>query len=107
MPWPVRLIGGLIVRIDGKLITYLERLSYLKLSKEEKKRIAGDLRDILRHMAQLSKLPMEGVPERSHPFDHINAFREDEVRDSFDRALILSNATEKSREMFIAPQTVE
>ena len=95
------------MRIDNKLIAYLEDLSYLKLSKEEKKRLTGDLRGILRHMARLSKLDTGDIAECSHPFDNVNAFREDEARDSLDRALILFGAPEKTVEMFIAPKTVE
>lgn len=95
------------MKIDEKLITYLEELSCLVLSAAEKQRLAGDLREILKSMARLETLDTEGVPERSHPFDNINAFRDDEVRESLDRQLILQNAPAKNAAMFIAPKTVE
>lgn len=95
------------MQIDEKLIAYLEDLSYLKLSEAEKKRLAGDLEGLLNYMAQLSELDVEGMPERSHPFDNVNAFREDEIKPSFERELILKNAPEKNSEVFIAPKTVE
>ena len=99
--------GKSAMRIDGKLIDYLEDLSCLTLSDEEKRRLTGDLKEILSGMARLGELNTEGVPERSHPFDNVNSFREDEVQASFDRELILRNAPDKNREMFIAPKTVE
>jgi aspartyl-tRNA(Asn)/glutamyl-tRNA(Gln) amidotransferase subunit C len=93
--------------IDEKLIAYLEELSCLTLSDEEKTRLTGDLQDILHGMARLNELNTEGVPERSHPFDDVNDFRSDEVRASFARELILENAPQKNEEMFVVPKTVE
>ena len=93
--------------IDGKLIGYLEDLSCLTLSDAEKERLSGDLGKILNYMERLSELDTDGVPERSHPFDNVNVFRDDIARTSFDRELILKNAPDRNNEMFIAPKTVE
>ncbi len=93
--------------IDDKLIAYLEELSCLTLTDEEKQRLTGDLKDILSGMERLSELDTEGAAERSHPFDNVNAFREDETRPSFDRELILRNAPDRTDEMFAAPRSIE
>jgi aspartyl-tRNA(Asn)/glutamyl-tRNA(Gln) amidotransferase subunit C len=95
------------MQIDDKLLSYLEDLSCLTLSDAEKSRLTGDLKDILSGMERLSELNTEGVPERSHPFDNVNAFRDDETVASFDRMLILKNAPDRNDIMFIAPKTVE
>ena len=91
---------------NGELIAYLEGLACLTLTDEEKQRLAEDLREILSGMARLGELDTGNVPERSHPFDHVNAFREDEIRPSWDRELILSNAPDRNEEMFIAPRII-
>ena len=93
--------------IDEKLIAYLEDLSCLIISEEEKQRLAADLEDILKSMAQLDNLDTDGVEERSHPFDNVNGFRNDEVQESTERELILKNAPNRNDEMIIAPKTVE
>jgi aspartyl-tRNA(Asn)/glutamyl-tRNA(Gln) amidotransferase subunit C len=93
--------------IDDKLISYLEDLSCLTLSDAEKNRLTGDLKVILDGMERLSELNTEGVPERSHPFDNVNAFRDDETGLSFGRELILKNAPDRNEELYIAPKTVE
>ena len=93
--------------IDDTLIAYLEGLSRLKLSDDEKSRLALDLEEILGYMARLGGLDTAGVSGRSHPFDNVNAFREDEARLSSDRGLILKNAPVRNEEFFIAPKTVE
>jgi len=95
------------MKIDDELIAYLEDLSCLTLSDGEKKRLAGDLKDILSGMERLGELNTENVPERSHPFDNVNAFRDDQVQTSYNRELILKNAPDKDDEMLIAPKTVE
>ena len=95
------------MQIDDKLLAYLEDLSCLTLSDDEKTRLKKDLREILDYMARLGELDTNGVLERSHPFDTVNVFRDDEARPSFDCALILQNAPVKNDEFFIAPKTVE
>jgi len=95
------------MRIDGSLISYLEDLSCLTLSDGEKSRLTSDLQKILDYMTRLSELNTDGVPERSHPFDNVNVFRDDEARPSLDRELILKNAPVRNDEMFVAPRTVE
>jgi aspartyl/glutamyl-tRNA(Asn/Gln) amidotransferase C subunit len=95
------------MKIDETLVAYLEDLSYLTLSDDEKRLLAEDLRKILSGMARLEELATENVPERSHPFDNVNVFREDEAKASCGRELILQNAPERNAEMFLAPKTVE
>jgi aspartyl-tRNA(Asn)/glutamyl-tRNA(Gln) amidotransferase subunit C len=95
------------MQIDSKLISYLEDLSCLALSDGEKTSLTGDLQKILDYMARLGEIDTNGVNERSHPFDDVNAFRDDEVRASFERELILKNAPVRNDEFTVAPKTVE
>jgi len=95
------------MQIDDKLLSYLEDLSCLTLSNNEKIKLTHDLQEILDYMARLGEIDTNNIVERSHPFDNVNIFRDDEVRSSFDRALILQNAPVRNDQMFIAPKTVE
>ena len=95
------------MQINESLIDYLENLSCLILSNEEKNRLASDLRKILSYMERLGELDTDGVPERSHPFDNVNAFREDINQASLERELILKNAPHQDGKMFLAPKTYE
>ncbi len=90
--------------IDEKLIAYLEDLSYLYLTDNEKIRIAGDMEKILEGMARLSELGTDDIPVKPQC---INELRKDTVTPSFDRNLILRNAPEKNNEMFISPKVQE
>ena len=95
------------MHIDNELIAYLEDLSCLTLSADEKSSLTGDLQKILDYMARLAELNTDGVPERSHPFDDVNAFRDDDMCSSFERELILKNAPARNNEFMLAPKTVE
>jgi aspartyl/glutamyl-tRNA(Asn/Gln) amidotransferase C subunit len=95
------------MQIDDKLLAYLEDLSCLTLSENEKTKLTHDLQEILDYMARLGEIDTNGAVERSHPFDNVNVFRDDKVSSSFDRALILQNAPVRNDESIIAPKTVE
>jgi len=95
------------MQIDDKLLAYLEDLSCLTLSANEKTKLTRDLQEILDYMARLGEVDTNGVVERSHPFDNVNDFRDDIARPSFERALILQNAPVRNDEAYIAPKTVE
>ena len=55
----------------------------------------------------LNELDTEGVEPMSHSFPIKNVMREDEVRPSTDRELILSNAPKQKDGCFMVPRTVE
>ena len=95
------------MQINDELILYLEDLSYLTLSGAEKKKVSAELEEILSYMALLGGLCTDNVSERSHPFDNVNALREDTAGESFAREIILKNAPKSDGETFIAPKTVE
>ena len=97
------------MQIDDNLILYLEDLSNLALSDDEKRQFTEDLQKILNCIDRLGKLNTDGIPECTHPrdYDNSNVLRDDEVHPSFDRELILKNAPLKNDEYFIAPKTVE
>jgi len=95
------------MKIDEKLMTYLEDLSCLTLSVDEKNCMAENLPPILTCMAKIDELDTGDVPECYTPLDNINVFRNDEKYSSFDRELILKNAPVRNDEFIIAPKTVD
>ena len=95
------------MRVDDKLLSYMEDLSFFILSDEEKSSLAKDLEMILNGIDKLSELNTEGAGECTHPFDKVNVFRDDEVHPFASRELILKNAPVRNEEMIIAPKTVE
>ena len=100
-------MGGKTLQITAELSGYIGDLSRLYLSDEEKERAKKDLSDVLDYTEKLNELDTEGLPEMSHPFEAVNRFREDEVRNSDDRENLLSNAPERKGSYFKVFKTVE
>ena len=91
--------------IDDKLIQYLEDLSRLHLTEEEKEKSKEELGKILNYVDMLNELDTTGVEEMS--FSFTNNFREDEAVNTENREALLANAPEQKDGCFKVPQTVE
>ena len=93
--------------IDEKLIKYLEDLSFIILSNEERGRICADLENIIAGMELLSKLDTSSIPKQDLSLNLKTDLRKDEVTPSFPRNEILKNAPKANAETFVVPKTVE
>jgi aspartyl-tRNA(Asn)/glutamyl-tRNA(Gln) amidotransferase subunit C len=88
-------------------IAHVARLARLGLSDEDLEFYKSQLADILEHAARVQSLEGEPVPDSAHPLGFVNAFRDDEVRPSLDRAEVLSQAPEVIDGYFAAPPALE
>lgn len=95
------------MQIDSKLVEYLEALARIKLEDSEREKCEKDLQDILSYIDTLNELDTEGVEPLSHSFPVTNVFHKDEVIESQDRELLLSNAPAKKDGCFKVHKTVE
>ena len=94
------------MKIDDDLIVYLENLSFLSFSHDEKIRLKKDLEGILGIMDRLGEINTANMQEHGALFDDVNAFRDDVLHPSMDRALLLRNTPNNNGETIIAPKTV-
>lgn len=85
---------------------YLEILSQISLTEEEKQETAGELKKILAYMEKLEELDTDGVEPMSHVFPVQNVFREDIVEREDQREALLENAPQKKEEQYLVPKTV-
>ena len=98
--------------IDEKLIKYLEDLSFITLSTEERGRICTDLEKILASMELLSALDTSSLSDPALPAGFrtdlfVTGLRKDEVMPSFPCGEILKNAPQANGKTFVVPKTVE
>lgn len=85
---------------------YLEILSQISLTEEEKQETAGELKKILAYMEKLEELDTDGVEPISHVFPVQNVFREDIVEREDQREALLENAPQKKEGQYLVPKTV-
>ena len=93
--------------IDEDLISYMEELSYLTLSPEEKIKMREELQKLFTGISKLSGLNTEGIKETYSTLEALITLRDDRELLSFDRELILKNAPRRNDELFIAPKTLD
>lgn len=93
--------------IDDKLIEYLEALTRLELTANEREKAKKDLSSILQYIDLLNELDTEGVTPMSHVLPIQNVMREDEVKPSFEREEILKNAPQQKNGCYKVPKAVD
>lgn len=93
--------------IDNDLIDYIEDLSKLRLTEEEKDKAKKDLTKILTYVEKLNELDTTDVESISHPFPFTNNFRDDEIKPSLDIELVIKNAFVTKDDCFKVPKTVD
>ena len=91
-------------RIDIEHVAHLARL---ELTDVEKTKFAAQLKGMLTYVAKLGEVDVTGVEPTAHAVPLTNVLRPDESRPSIDQALILKNAPEIARGLFIMPKIVE
>jgi aspartyl-tRNA(Asn)/glutamyl-tRNA(Gln) amidotransferase subunit C len=88
-------------------IEKVARLARLELSEEEKVTFGNQLEQILTYMEQLNRLDTTGVEPTSHAIPIHNAFREDEMKPSFNQEEVLSISPDQENEHFKVPRIIE
>lgn len=84
----------------------MAHLARLNLSDEELATMTGQLDTILSSFDKLSELDTAEVVPTTHAHNAVNAFREDEVRDSLPRREALANGPDENGEMFRVPRII-
>ena len=95
------------MKITEEMVDYVSLLARLKLPQEEKKRMTGELEQILAYMDVLDGLDTSGAEPMSHIVPLKNVLREDETAPSMDRGELLKNAPATDGGTFLVPKAVE
>ena len=95
------------MKIDNDLILRLEHLSKLQLTDTERKKMTGDLNNILKMIEKLEEVDTEGVEPLTHMTDVVNAFRTDEVKNQLSREDALKNAPQTDGKFFQVPKVIK
>ncbi len=94
------------MKITKQEVKRVAALARLELSEEEIEKLTPQLDNILSYVAKLDELDTTGVPVTTHTQSQVNAFREDEVRESLPREKALANTAKENGEAFVVPKVV-
>lgn len=95
------------MKITKEEVLHVAKLARLNLTEEETERLMNDMGSIIGFADKLNELDTEGVVPTAHAIPMQNAFREDEVKPSYEREDILKNAPSSDGDGFLIPKVVE
>lgn len=90
-----------------KDVEHVAKLARLKFSEEEKEDFTDKLNSVVEYVEQLKEVDVEGVEPTYHALDVKNVFREDELKESYNREKLLENAPSKDGGCFKVPKVVK
>ena len=86
-------------------VLHVAKLARLELTEDEVERLTGQLGAILEAVSKVAELDLSDVPATSHPLDLVNAWREEEPRDSLGLDQVFANAPQREGDLFRVPPT--
>jgi aspartyl-tRNA(Asn)/glutamyl-tRNA(Gln) amidotransferase subunit C len=99
-------------KVTVEEVERVAELAHLKLTQEEMPGMLGDLNAVLDYVAELNELDTAGVAPLAQVSELKNAagesvLREDLLRPSLDRAVVMSQAPETDGAFFKVPKVIE
>ncbi len=85
-------------------VAHVARLARLTLSDAELDMFTEQLGQVLEHANDMASLDLEGVVATAHPFGLINVVRDDVVRPSLERDVVLAMAPDSQDHRFAVPR---
>lgn len=95
------------MKITKEEVLHVAKLARLKLTEEETESLMSDMANIIGFADKLNELNTEGVVPTAHAIPMQNAFRPDEIKESYPREAILQNAPDTDGDGFLIPKVVE
>ena len=95
------------MEIKREDIEHIAKLSMLNLSDEEITRYTKDMEQIVGFANKINDIDTSEIEESAFALDAKNVFRKDEIRESFDRDLLLSNAPNSNGEAYSLPNVMD
>ena len=92
--------------ISQEEVSRIAHLARLEIEGADLQRFAGQLTDILQYMEILNEVDTSQVEPLYSPVEHETPYREDEVRQEFNREEVLRNAPRTDGEYFLVPKVV-
>lgn len=93
--------------LDTQLITYLANLSKIEVEDAEKERLVSEMSAIVELMDAMNEITIEDDINLNGEGVSLESLREDQKVESYDRELILANASHKKDGFFVVPKIME
>lgn len=95
------------MEISKEEIKHIANLSMLNLSDEAVTKYTKDMEQIVEFANKINEIDTSDIEISAFSSDSVNVFRKDEVRESFDREILLSNAPSSNGEAYSIPNVMD
>ena len=95
------------MKITREQVEHVAHLARLNLTEEEKESMTKDMEKILEFADEINGFAFEDVNATAYVMPIHNVFREDKVKPSMDRDILLKNAPSKEKGCYSVPKVVE
>lgn len=95
------------MNISTEEVKHIANLSMLNLSDIEIDEYRKNMQEIVEFATQINEVDTDKVNAQEFILDKVNAFRKDEVKESFYRELLLKNAPSSNGEAYSLPNMME
>ena len=95
------------MEVTSGLINNLANLARLRFNEEEKAEIRNDLQRMIAFVEKLQEVDTTGIEPLLHMSETMNAYREDEVKGSMQKATALANAPGADSNYFKVPKVIK
>ena len=95
------------MEVNTGLINNLANLARLQFTAEEKLEITADLQRMIAFVEKLQEVDTTDTAPLLHMTSVMNAYREDEVKGSMQKARALGNAPDASQDYFKVPKVIK
>lgn len=93
--------------LDTDLISYLANLSKIEIEDAEREKLVSEMSAIVELMDAMNEITIEDDLNLNGEGVELNNLRDDQVVESFDRELVLANASHKKDGFFVVPKIME
>lgn len=93
--------------LNAELVTYLANLSKIEIEDAEKEKLVSEMSAIVDLMDAMNEITMEDDINLNGEGVNLESLREDEIVPSYDRELVLANASHEKDGFFVVPKIME
>ena len=94
------------MQVSKEEILHIANLACLNIKEEEIEEYRKNLQDILNFANIVNSVNTNNISETIGNTSNVNVFREDEIKEFKDEALLLENAPDKENNMFTIPKVI-
>ena len=93
--------------LNAELVTYLANLSKIEIEDAEKEKLVSEMSAIVELMDAMNEITIENDINLNGEGVNLESLREDEIVPSYDRELVLANASHEKDGFFVVPKIME